>query len=283
MEKYNIATACWVPNMVAEAKFLTHLKKYQRGLPFYITTFGQPVSGYGMEVISVPRFGPFENPLYTRYNRPSDRYALWAFIFSALEIKRRGFEWMMWLETDCRVKGDNWDHQIVSASLDSHDGCFPPVIGGTPVGWHLWSKGVEWSMRTIDFAYRYQRRSGVPMQFEGAFDGPWGYLLYPNGAFGMYLISDLLEFYPAMFEVAENFPVAGVDMEKMAVKILAFDFYVGKMLVAKYGLSLLDRFAVAPNIYSGCGDDYISEGERITMLRRGNKVGIHQIKTQVYE
>lgn len=267
--------------MSRSERFLRHLAQNKPTLPLKICTFNSPTSGSDFEVVEVPKFGPFNNPAYSRFNRAADRYALWAFVFSFLEMYQRGFQWMTWVETDCRFSVPAWDERLFHALEDSTL-CRHPVIGGTPVAWHAWSKGSVWSARTVEFAYNYQRASGVPMAIEGAFDGPPGYLLYPNGALALYWIPDLVEAFKPALELLKKGPSAD-QMEALAARLLAFDYYMGSFLVKKYGIDLMNRFAITPWVYSGCGEDHVTLGERINMLSRKTKAAVHQIKGDVYE
>lgn len=273
-----IATFCYIPDLSKEVRFLRHVQSFTRKLPLFVTTDGDIVNdASGLTVLKIPKLGPFENTNYNRFNRPADRYAFWAFVHSLRLALEHGFQWFIVLETDCRIAVNDWD-LAMSYALNRVPG---PLVGGTPVCWHPWSSGQEWSRRLVEFAYAYQREAGVPMAFEGAHAGAWPLTLYPNGALAIYNTSVLAPFFRE--SLAELSTPGKLDREAHAVRALAFDLYIGRSLVEAYGLSLLDRFAWCTRSYSGCENHHIGYGERFDMLQRKTKVAVHQIKTPVYD
>lgn len=277
--KNTFTSFCYIPDIDKDSRFLNHLQTFQRKYPLFVFTDGENTnSASGLTILKIPKIGPFNNVEFNCFNKPSDRYATWAFINALKLADEADIEWFLWLETDCRFSESFWDSIILHTTFN---GVEAPLIGGTPVCWHPWSKGAEWSKRLIEFAYKYQRSSGLPMAFEGAHDGSWGTCLYPNGALALYKTSELLPF----FEMGLKFlrKQVTLDPEIYAIQILAFDLYIGRCLTNRYGLELIDRFAVSPRSYSGCDNHHINEDERIGMLSGKRKVAVHQIKRSIYD
>jgi hypothetical protein len=274
----NLVTCCYVHELRKAEKFLAHLQKWKRAFPLIIITDSPYNFTFGLDVFRVPAFGSFgQNPRLNRMNSPSDRYATWAFTHCLRFAAENKFDWLLYLEQDCRFRGDFWDELLVQPLVDRKE---PPVALGTPVCWHPWSRGPEWSRRVLEYAYAYSRATGFPFTFEGGHDGSWPSCFYTNGALSVYNIETILPLFQQNFE---KLTCSVVEREELAARQQAFDLYIGRRLTAKHGLALLDQLAWNPLVYSGCGNHHLTEAERLLLLKREQVVAVHQVKQAIYE
>jgi hypothetical protein len=63
-----------------------------------------------------------------------------------------------------------------------------------------------------------------------------------------------------------------------AKELKYYDHFVGVKFWEVYGDRVFDKIAWTTPAYSGCGDRWYTEAERINMLYTGKKIAVHQIK-----
>lgn len=178
-----------------------------------------------------------------------------------------GLDAFMWYEDDCWVKDVGWDEPIWAEFLNKPKA----LCAGFPCLWNPTCMHMNWELAMVRYAYKFQERSGIPVTFEG---GPprldWRYkqapFLYPNGAFGIYKTS----------MVVEAFKHALKDYAANTFELLYFDMAVGVHLSRGYGIDMYDLMIPVPCIYSGCGEDHVTHAMRKAMAFQGTKTGIHQ-------
>jgi hypothetical protein len=69
------------------------------------------------------------------------------------------------------------------------------------------------------------------------------------------------------------------DTGKLAAQSFAWDFAIGDRLWQKMGHNAYDCVAHLDCIYSSYGDVLTSESDRLNMLRTGEAVLVHQVKS----
>ena len=226
------------------------------------------VSGY--TVVKIPPFDPGRNI--------STPYADRAFLNAINICAARNITWMLYLETDCRVRNPRgptaapnvdviqyWD----SIMFDQHF-AWPqfPICSGTPVSWHCGAWGPDFEAKIRDYAARYEKASGLPMAIEGGRvkgDQPD---LYPNGALGIYHV-------PAMQAV---FEAELKDPERNAHQVHGFDQALGKRMMRALRERMIDHVGWHTCSYSGCGGRWFTLPQRLEMLNSGKVVSVHQVK-----
>lgn len=262
----NCATFCYVPDLRESRGFLDHLNSWKRRFPLHLIAH-EPMD---QAIIAPPP------PQFREHHGclPSDQYAGLAFLRvlrAAADLKLSHF---ILIETDCRFAADYWDERMWQEFK-----AWPTqaLFGGSPVCWHPWSQGYQKSCAIIDYAYRYQQASGVMMAFEGAYSSPWGLAVYPNGALGIYNVTECLEYF------AELLPVIDASAQRQANALAAihtFDIHIGRCFVRKHGVEgALSKLAYLPSVYSGCKNHHVPLEDRLEMWRSGKKIAVHHIKT----
>jgi len=267
----------YVPDLQAHSRFVTHFQKYRTILPTYIITDNPRYAGLlRVEVLSIPRIGPFHS--YVGGRTPSNFYADWAFsnaIYTALSM---GWDYFIYVESDCRFGADEWD-RIYMEDFDRYSNK-DTLFGGTPVCWHPWHINKEFSMQMIDYAFVYQSEADVPMAFESNNDPSIGTCFYPNGALGIYNVTECADYFKRFL------PHLGKPQSKQfeisALTVRNFDTHIGYEFVERYGLGVFKRFAAIPSVYSGCKDHYVSIVDRINFLLTGKKTAVHHLKEHEY-
>ena len=189
----------------------------------------------------------------------------YCFLKSLQLAVQKNLEWMLFLEADCRVNGDKWDAAIWNEFQN-----FPAArMGGTPVCWSLNTGGRDLAMRIVDYAASYQKRAGIPM----AIHGPHGNLgragppcLYPNGAAAIYNVPLLARFFPDF------------TTDSYATRLTAWDMHIGHCMRDTFGDGVTERIAGLTSVFSGYGDNVLTEPERKEWLHSKRIVAVHQIK-----
>ncbi len=263
----NVATFLYLPAPEKARSFLEHLNFFRRALPLHILSDANTTTA---GITKIPKIGPFQA---VGLCAASDQYAFMAFLRIVLQAKELGLDYFILVESDCRFSSHEWDLRMWE---EFSKWPTKALFGGTPVCWHPWANGERDGRSLIDYAYKYQRASGVCMAFEGEHSGPWGTAIYPNGALAIYNVAECLEYFAlAISHLESDLVIQG----HVASSHHAFDLHIGRSLVKKYGVpGALRRLAFLPSVYSGCKNHHVSQEQRIEMINSKKKVAIHQIK-----
>lgn len=176
-------------------------------------------------------------------------------------------DYFIYLESDSRVRGHDWDARMFEEHFSFGRDL---ACSGTPVLWDPHGAGNQSLRRTTDYAHEYMHRVGMPMCIYGLrqphqMQGVW---LYPNGSVAIYHTETLNSIFHSNGNILQK-----------AFEIPAWDIAIAQGLWAKFGLSVFDRVAGLKCSYSGCTDSYFFLAERREMLMSGEKVAIHQVKS----
>ena len=177
-----------------------------------------------------------------------------------------GLDYMLYLESDVRVRGDNWDQIIF-------DDCFrarkTPLIYGTPVVFNISQSGFSPLRKAVGLVNEFMNVTNCPAVVHGAWPGsPAHFLLFPNGALGVYHV-------PTMAKIFDGFRT---NIGKSAMEIAAWDHSVGVGMYNLFGSDCIDQFQYATACYSGYGEDMTNHDFRRQLLLNGKCVGVHQCK-----
>lgn len=175
-------------------------------------------------------------------------------------------EYFLYLESDCRVRGDGWADKMFADAIEQMPN---PVIYGSPIIYEIASSGYVPLRRATEFCCKHLSETGLAVPVYGGFPFRHNQIYtYPNGALGIYHT-------PTMAEIFHGFDR---DIGHCAMNTTAWDIEVGIRLWNKFGLEIFDRFAISHVSYSGCTDQLVTEAERKEMLMRGERVAVHQVK-----
>jgi hypothetical protein len=267
-----IATMVYVRN-VKESKFLDHLLRFKRSFPLIVVTDGPiPTVKLPYVIAPIPLLGPFTERVGN--SKPSDQYAVWAFVYTFLAAKKRGVKYFLLLEEDCRISTDLFDKILWGEFMRWPTNA---LFGGTPVMWHPWCNGNEISKQVINYAYAYQTDSGLPMCLEGDFGVPQRQAFYPNGAIAIYSVSECEIIFKNMVEMLGT-NASLLEKACAAQFVEAFDFYIGLYMMRKYGPRAFDLVAYLPSAYSGWGNNHVTLEQRKRMIATRSKVAVHHLK-----
>lgn len=189
-----------------------------------------------------------------------------AWMFSINIALERGIDHFLYLETDCRVTCDDWDKRMFDEYFAWKHGV--PMCGGSPVCWHPFVHGYEWDKLVIEYAYEYQKASGMAMSFEGSPQKPcW---LYPNGALQIINVKEVAELWPAQLS----------DPVRYVRELIPFDLALGVKMTEKLREETFKRMAWLACSYSGCKNHHVSEERRMAMIKNHEKVAVHEVKRE---
>lgn len=259
----NIATVAYLPpdHVPFASAFRENIRQFKTTYPLLL--FSDQPDRSDMETITSPE-------KFKKQGR-SWNISNYCFLKAIQMAVKHNLDWMILMEADCRVNGDDWDHKM--AAEFSQFG--KAVMGGTPVCWNLNRGGRALTMRIIDYASDYQKRAGVPVSFHGVHGGLIGLsqpatyqqpCLYPNGAAAIYSVELLKRAFP------------GYADDGLASQITAWDMYLGYQMHNFYGDEVASKVAALASVFSGYGDEILSEQERRDWLKTGRVCAVHQIK-----
>ena len=209
-----------------------------------------------------------ENP--ERYAKAGKPFAISNFCWlKALQIAvQEKIDWLIYMEADCRVNGHEWDAHL----MDEFSTFDKAACGGTPVCWHLNRGGRILTIRLIEYIAEYQSHAGIPMAMHGALGGLGRHpmqvqpCLYPNGAAAVYNVELMLKMFPDYMNSGS------------ASQTTAWDMHIGYMLHNYFGDQLCDMVAPLVTVFSGYGDEILTERERQDWLSTGRVIASHQHK-----
>lgn len=240
-------------------RFLSNLDKNKPHQPVEFLAH-RPIAGRTIRTI----------PNYEKGNMtdPKARYGAANCVFAeaAKMAIQEGFDAMLYLETDCRFKGEGWDEVLRQEFLGA--GPTPRCVG-SPVCWGAFTGGHKQSMALIDYAARYQQDTGRMMAFEGATDTSI-FSLYPNGAIAYYSPEILQESY---LDGSQR-----MGLEKYSRSTEPYDLHIGRIIGARGHEYATRAVGWLRSSYSGCLDHHYTLSDRLSMLDRGEAVCIHQCK-----
>lgn len=256
----NLGSIVYVPpkGRLNSDAFMANINAYSSKYPIY---FYSDEKGRGIENL-------IANPEQVRNPRRPWTVNNAIFLFGLKLAADAGLDYMLYFESDSRVRGNHWDGIMFD---EAFAGCLEPICYGTPVAWNISQAGRRALTKVTEFGCKVLSLSGIPMPVYG-----WhrpGSLdticAYPNGSLSVLHV-------PTMLEIFSGFEL---DIGRSASTFDGWDLVIGRGLWQKFGVDLFDRFAVARRSYSGYGDLITTEKERVDMLSNGTHVAIHQVKS----
>lgn len=189
----------------------------------------------------------------------------YVFICALCVADKLGLEYFLYLECDSGVNGDGWDGKM----FDEHFSYKDALLSGTPCLWNSHGAGNASLARTVEYAHAYNAKSVSPMLIMGRgqpHERP-GVCLYPNGSVAIYHTQTLKRIFPDYH-----------DPLRQALAITAWDVAVGQGLWSQFGMVVFDKVAPLTCSFSGCTDSFMTEDDRVKLLREKRVVAIHQLK-----
>lgn len=180
---------------------------------------------------------------------------------------KHGYSHVIYLESDCRVGCDNWDKQIFDEFF-THDS--PLICAGSLVCYNPCTYNRRGYDRWMALIERHNSARNFPIPTYGwrGVSSPTGdSSVFPNGALGVYDVTWITK----LFNLE--------DSVKEACSVFAWDFAIGERIWSKFGADSYDFVKHLRTIYSSYGDTLSTEAERLSWLRDGKLVGVHQVKS----
>lgn len=200
-----------------------------------------------------------------------NKVALNNFIFlRACQIaKEEGLRRFIFLETDVRVHGHDWDGKIF-AEAEKHGDL---VCAGTPCVWNASEMKHEMREAVNRYIADYRRESGfAPPAFSSRTKEfqtrPGNHCLFIMGAGAVYDVA-------AMDRI---FHKAWANPMETACQIQAFDLHIGLWATRVYGSACVEKMPWLKSIWSGYQNKVYDEEARKQMLLKGKVVLAHQFK-----
>lgn len=308
-----LATIAYIPRKDIPAKvcsptaFVENLRKFKTRYELVLYTDGKDdFTKEFPDIITIPNPELYINKDAKLKNGWPNTFALNNLIFfTGLRIAhKRKISHFLYLEADCRVGCDLWDEKLFDFHFRHPE---PLVCSGTAVAFNVCSDGRAAHGRWWDWVRQQKTAPGIPACSTFGWGGQ-SYktekpTVFVNGALGVYDATWLFKLFPdALKDTPQpsNAPVEQVTWAQrlsaaplaetsteqksggsiqLAESSFAWDFAIGFELWKALGLHSFDVVANNPLIYSGFGDSYTSEEFRMEMLRKGDIICTHQVKS----
>lgn len=187
-----------------------------------------------------------------------------AIFWTAVRIARtKAWTHFLYVEPDCRFGKAGWDKVIFDEFFKAVN---KPVIGGSVVVYAPFNSDMaaakafrRWYLRTKMF---------LPCPIYGCKGAEIkdGTMVFVNGALAVYDMAWLQK----TFDLDKSIELALMS---------PYDMEIGKRLWEEHHERAYEHIAHLNSIWSGYGNVLTSEEERIEMLRHGDIVAVHQVKT----
>jgi hypothetical protein len=180
--------------------------------------------------------------------------------------KREGYTRVIYLESDCRVAGENWDERI----FDEYYGLGRPCIGaGTLACYNTCNFSREAAMRWSKLVAGNVKRN-MPIATYGWVGAANKHVscVFPNGALSVLDVNWISD----LFNNLENTVQTADDST-------AWDMALGQKVWDLFAEDSFEVFGMLHSVFSSYGDVLTTEAERLQWLREGKYCAVHQCKS----
>lgn len=248
------------PGISGVEAFVRNVSKYKTEYPLYFYS-DAPGAYPGMGVTEIPDVAKAVSYRNVPLSCNNSAYA------RGIDVAlTAGLDYMLYLETDVRVRGDYWDGKIFKEFFKPKD-C---VIGGSASVWNLGFQPASDAFKIVNFINKHIKITGrMPLVFQSVGrDGQAPPMLFANGAIS-------IVHTPTADAI---FGGRKYDFGAFCANTGAWDLFCGRAFFNEFKMEIFDRFAMLPSVYSGYRDMNYSLSDRKAMLTSGAVVAVHQIK-----
>lgn len=176
-----------------------------------------------------------------------------------------GYTHALYLEVDCRVRGDGWDKVVYDEFQAAGPG---KVLAGTMLTYNASNKDFDHAKGFNEFVQANAGKKWPICSYGGGgCDEQFEPVFMANGALGIY---DLRW-------IAKRFDINNTVM--LARGTTAWDLAVGRELIRDFGAQGFKKAVHLDSVYSLYKDRLLNEEQRIELLMSGKVVAVHQIKS----
>ena len=209
-----------------------------------------------------------------------DAYACAAWLETIVFARDEGLDWFFMLEWDCYFTSAGWLDVVWQEHADY---CQGTVCSGTPCVWDANNYGrhsEEFYSTVLGFSLHAKKISGIPcvMKTVGPAHPP---RVYPNGALAWYRTDVVLDAFSHGVQIIDDGVHSKLFNERLQIHantILGYDYYFGAWLASKYGVEVTRKIGILTGSYSGWENEMHDEASRVSMVKTGWKVVMHQYK-----
>jgi hypothetical protein len=245
--------------------------------PHYPVVFYSEVAGWAEKVKGIGEFIhlPYDPMLVKKQaGAEKNRFSVANYVFftGLIVANVRGFSHVIMLEADCRVGAKDWDktmfdeHFAAEASRE-----LPIIMSGTVVCHNPCVAGLLAARRWANFCEAENKKNPlVPVVTYGSKGASekGDPCAFTNGALSIYNMDSMNSFWDLKGNISE-----------LSVKSSPWDVEVGIQAWNQSGMSVYDRIYNMKSIYSGFADVMTNEAQRMSWLKQGRIVAVHQIKS----
>lgn len=195
------------------------------------------------------------------------KYANYSF-FEAIKIAMyKNWDYFFYYEWDCMVGQDYWYDTLWEEHLSWDN---RPIATGTPVLKHNTRCVGNFLQGSLDYRYNYSKECKLYMCVENSSE----FALYTNGALSFFDTKELYRIFQNEMNVHRFSMSDYMDINM----ITAWDLELGIRLYNEIREKSFEKVKWLASSYSGCGDSFYNQTQRLNMLKSGLKIAIHQYK-----
>jgi hypothetical protein len=287
------------PSFTGASSFIENIQKNKiSGDHFFMSDYVQ----YGFPIENCLRVSPEAHDGIRGANNEGQRrvrISNLVFLICLSQAARRGYTHMLYVESDCRFKGNGWDQVMFEEYFNLP---FPAIAAGSVVAHSMINGGGQFYRRFTEY-FRENSKGhllptfGIPtttFMWREFMPGqpnivPPGDMregfrnlkpsLYPNGAIAIYDVAWLCE----IFHLKPDGTFKGDHHAVEIVQWPAWDHVIGMALYDRFGADVFEVVAHLQTAWSSYGDVLSTEEERLQMLRDRKVKGVHQVKGEIAE
>ncbi len=258
-----------LPKVGGHATFLAHLSKVGCSLPLHLMSKRKfpGLPSFADNVVVDDLEG---SPVPSIYKSiPRYQWSIYAFANACLLADQSGYDFMCYIEDDCRMK-NGWELTLRDEAIGS---CRNPWQVGTPCLWNMTDDGdVQWVGDCLAYAEEYRKQTGLVPAMEGIVDNPYGIkrCLFANGAFAFFSKEAMEE------TILPRVRLGGL---KALEGTPPYDIQFGEVGRRLLGRNVFQRTRWMGSLYSGCGDHWMDANDRLKLFESGQIVAVHQVKS----
>jgi hypothetical protein len=216
---------------------------------------------------------PDYESLVPQKTHPADSYwrhyfpANCAFCEAAVMSKASNSD-VLYIEGDCRFKGQWWDEVMVQEHIGNGPRC---LVSGSLVLWSVVGRNDSKGLPFFKAAAKYTNDTGFVPAIEAIGGSLTGEIAFTNGALSI--------FSRRLLDISYASKVSGSSsIQSFCDGQPPYDIHIGISMRDEFSDDYISRIGWMRSVYSGCLDHHYTLGERLKMLESGQVVAVHQVK-----
>ena len=179
--------------------------------------------------------------------------------------KQRDITHMLYVEPDCRVGKKGWDNTMFTEFFSKKT---PAILGGSCVAYAPFNEDMTAARAFAKWYRETEAKCPIPIYgCKGAEQKGTETMVFTNGALSVIDVNAMCEIFDLSSTV------------NLAKSTGPWDMEIGRRIWANYGIESFDIVAHLNSAWSTYANVLSTEEERINLVRKGEIVAVHQVKS----